>query len=204
MSELKEALRWSQEAHKKALAKLQRIKELEEKKIGGVKLRMPDDKTLREWLVMRPVYETQADALADLSGCRLLVGDVHEDSPITKAELREAVEARFREAEVKLLSDDTADGRLYLNVNIIPIEKPPHFVYHVGLALDDRCVNFRTLNQLPAIMWRVSMMGIVPKDEGKKQIRKIVAEAVDRFLNDYLETDTEEEEGETGEVRGER
>ncbi len=187
MEDLKRALRWTEEAHKKALAKLQRIKELEEKNIAGLKLRMPDDKTLRGWLAIRPVHKTQAAALANLGGCRLLVEDVHEGSPISKAELQEAVELQFREAGVEILSDSTSDGRLYLNVTILPTESPPHFVYNVDLYLDDRCVNFRTLDQLPGIMWRVSFTGIVPEDAGKKQIKDIVAKAVDKFLNDYLE-----------------
>ncbi|MBL7133366.1 MAG: hypothetical protein ISS78_04655 [Phycisphaerae bacterium] len=188
MEDLKEALRWSQEAHKKAMAKLQRIKELEERNLVGIKLRMPDDKTLRGWLAIRPVHKTQAAALANVSGCRILVEDVHEGSPISQAELREAVELQFRKAGVEILSDSTSDGRLSLNVDILPTEKPPHFVYNVDLYFDDRCINFRTLNQLPGIMWRVSFTGIVPEDVGKKQIKDVVAKAVDKFLNDYLKT----------------
>lgn len=110
---------------------------------------------------------------------------------LTRSQLQTDTELRLRKAAIRVLAEQEAENQgsplLYININasgakdIVGV-----FSYAIRLELRQRVILERdTSIRVIATTWTITSKGVVGANK-LRNLRQIVADYVDEFINDYL------------------
>ena len=130
-------------------------------------------------------------SLKGIPGIRVVVEGFTTDvelAGLTKDQLQTAVEARLRQAGIKVTSSAAeTEGFLYLNVNTFKDSSGLLYPYNIRLEFNQPVIVVRNRNvSLLAPTWSVAKIGIMGAD-WLRDVRDEVADLVDRFIIAYLD-----------------
>lgn len=130
-------------------------------------------------------------ALSGLKGVSVIIEEFQPDFDIyelTTEQLQTDVELRLRKAGIKVGAIEKFPSSIYVNLNMRAVSACPG-LYSYGLQIELQelvSLDRRPKVVLTGTLWSLGNSGTVGKDKAKTDLRELVADLVDRFINDYL------------------
>ena len=137
-------------------------------------------------------------SLRGLQGIVVVVEDLHPDAErngLTKSQVRTDVELKLRQAGIRVLATEESGktpGSPYLYVNINTVKNDvlygalSTYAFSLQVAVKQDVTLTRDSNLTgSATTWEAQTLGTVGADN-LSEVRKILGEVIDRFINDYL------------------
>jgi hypothetical protein len=134
------------------------------------------------------------ESLRGLKGLEVVVEVIEPQAErlgLTRAQVQTDVELRLRKAGIRVLTEEEAErqGSTYLYINITASEArdvPGLYSYLIDLSFRQRVIlerdqSIRTI----AATWNIASKGVVGANK-LRNLREIVADYIDEFINDYL------------------
>lgn len=136
----------------------------------------------------------ERESLKAMSGIRVSVSNSDKTLAthgITEAMLKQDVELKLRVAKIKVYDDPNdpvwgRTGRPEIHVNVIGGELDPVAAYVIEVLLSQDAVLKRGNQPVRATTWRSADVTYGVMDNAHEGIRKILGDAIDTFINDYL------------------
>ena len=138
----------------------------------------------------------QREVLRDLKGVNVVIENIPPDIErlgLTKKDLQSDVEAKLRQAGIKVFPDFKPPSMtaLYVNVHtLIPTQARTVVVYSIDVMLFENSYLKRDvgtvgdLKEVRAADWVIAMVGLIGASN-VRDIRKKVDAEVDKFISDY-------------------
>ena len=136
----------------------------------------------------------ERESLKAMSGVRVKVSNSDKTLAtrgITEAMLKKDVELKLRVAKIKVYDDPNdpvwgRTGRPEIHVNVIGGELDPVAAYGIEVLLLQDAVLNRGNQPVRATTWRSADVTYGVVDNAHEDIGKILGDAIDAFINDYL------------------
>ena len=138
---------------------------------------------------------TDVQSLAGVKGIRVDVGFFGEETQLrdlTKEQLKEDIESKFRLAEIKVNSQEewsASEDRAFIGISIDTdsCDGSPNIAFSVSVEFAQRVKLLRRPHTtVTACSWQTGASGVFPKREVPEMVQQGVKDCVDRFINDYL------------------
>jgi len=131
-------------------------------------------------------------ALVGLKGVQVVVEKIDPQAELlglTKAQIKTEVELRLRKAGIRVLTGkerlETPEMPwLYVNVTVFPPQDLPLAAFSIHVELKE-IVTLANGSTTVGSIWDTGYVGIVGKEK-IREMRKLVDDYVDKFINDYL------------------
>lgn len=114
-----------------------------------------------------------------------VLAEAHTDTDGMLSPIQTDVELRLRKAGVAV-SDGSSVPQAYLFVLISSVKKAGIYAYNCRVELKQDVVTRSNRFSMLAPTWSDSSNGMVGRDNMVKEIRDVVGDLVDKFLNDFL------------------
>lgn len=132
------------------------------------------------------------ETLRGLKGIHVKIEKLRDDAKkagLTQSILKTDVELKLRKAGIRVLTKDEiyltpGVPHLYVNVRAIKPKTIRGFVYSARVEFAQRVILPRNRSiETEALTWTDSFIGITPD---LRDVREVVGDLVDQFMNDYL------------------
>lgn len=136
------------------------------------------------------------EGLNDLSVLIEGFGPNEIKSGISEEELKSVIELKLRQNRIRVRNANTRayeGASIYININLVYLEKIDHFVYSVDVALLQAVKIVSNDNWIVAKTWSKGTTGINSANDIKQEVLSAIDSRLVIFLNSYLEANTESE-----------
>src|SRR5262249_22349540 len=110
-----------------------------------------------------------------------------KDAGLSEDQLKTDVELRLRKAHLHVVERNSRVAYLYVNVQAMPTTNSRLWVFHVGVELQQpvSLVRDRSISCM-AETWNQRELATTTADDLVSDVRRIVGDLEDEFINDYL------------------
>ena len=143
-------------------------------------------------LALMPYSFGGAESLKGIKEFRVVVEPVSTDARdigLTDDRIKNDVELRLRLAGLPVVDKDPQRWipYLYVNVPILTMNDPDEAVYFINSNFVQAVyLDNESYTRTTASTWFNGALGTSPQDDAREDIRSVIRDKVDEFINDYL------------------